>query len=170
MKTSLEPVIDVEAKVLILGTMPGDESLLRQQYYANPSNQCWLILQEIHQQPIGFSYNDRLKFMHDRRLALWDVLKSAEREGSSDSNIRNGQPNDFAGLFVIYSKLVAVALNGTKANKFFKRFVLNRQVIPRLKSLQLICLPSTSATPGRNVLPLDQKIQRWRVISQISNV
>ncbi len=167
MKASLEPVIDAKSKVLILGTIPGDVSLLKHQYYANPSNQFWLILEKIYEQPIGYTYSERLEFIRNRKLALWDVLRNAEREGSSDSNIKNAEPNDFAGLFAAYPELVAIAFNGSKAEKLFERLVLKQQRIPRLKNLKLLYLPSTSATPGRNVLSLEQKIERWRMISRI---
>lgn len=41
----LAPIIDDQAKILILGFMPGTESLKRGQYYANKRNQLWKIME-----------------------------------------------------------------------------------------------------------------------------
>ena len=46
MKTiySFDPVIDDQSKIIILGSMPGEESLKKNQYYGNPKNQFWKII------------------------------------------------------------------------------------------------------------------------------
>jgi hypoxanthine-DNA glycosylase len=166
MKLGLKPVVNDVSKILILGTLPGDDSIQKQEYYANPRNQFWSILEKVYEQPIGDHYEERLRFLGNKDLALWDVLQSAEREGSSDRNIKNGRPNDFKGLFAAYPGLKAIAFNGVEAANLFSRLVLRRQAIPRLNNLRQLYLPSTSVMPGRYVLLLEQKIQKWRVISE----
>ena len=47
-----------------------------------------------------------------RRLGLWDVYGSCEREGSLDTSIRHPQVNDFARLHQACPRLAAVAHNG----------------------------------------------------------
>ena len=37
----LEPWIDQNARILIVGTMPSEKSLNEQTYYANPRNKFW---------------------------------------------------------------------------------------------------------------------------------
>src|ERR1039458_2650932 len=95
--------------------MPGDDSLRLQQYYAHRDNQFWKILAEVYGEAIGADYSQRVEFLHRRRLALWDVLRSAERRGSSDSGIKNGVANDFASILLTYTGLKAIIFNGGKA-------------------------------------------------------
>ena len=46
-KNILPPVVDEQTKVLIVGSMPGVQSLEKQQYYGNPRNHFWGIIGEI---------------------------------------------------------------------------------------------------------------------------
>ena len=87
-KRGLAPVIGDAPEVLILGSIPGDISIQKQQYYASPRNQFWQILSGVFDSPVGSTYADRVEFVLTHKLALWDVLKSADREGSLDSSIR----------------------------------------------------------------------------------
>src|SRR3954464_11650666 len=94
-KLGLPPVADENSRVLVLGSLPGDESLRLQQYYANPSNQFWSLLEGVFGAPVGSDYDERLRFLANHRVALWDVLQSAERRGSGDDAITRERPNDF---------------------------------------------------------------------------
>jgi hypoxanthine-DNA glycosylase len=166
MKYSFEPFIDSYSKVLILGTMPGEQSLAHNEYYANPKNQFWMILSGVFNQRPGSSYMEKLNFLQEHRLALWDVLQGAEREGSLDQNIRMEVPNDFSRIFVDYPSLKAVLFNGGKAEKYFQQLVLKQQVISRKKGIEFLRMPSSSPTPGKNVLPLPQKIEFWKILTK----
>jgi hypoxanthine-DNA glycosylase len=99
-KVGLPPIIGERSRILILGTLPGNESLRREQYYANSSNQLWKLLVAVYGEAIGEDYSQRVEFLHRRRLALWDVLRSAERAGSSDRRIKNPVANDFSDLLL----------------------------------------------------------------------
>ncbi len=122
-KSGLPPVVWESSRILILGTMTGDESLRKQRYYANPSNKFWLILSKVYGGPIGTDYGERLEFLRRKGLALWDVLRSCERSGSSDGAIKSPVPNDFAALLEHYPRLQAVAFNGQKAETLFNKHV-----------------------------------------------
>lgn len=166
-KFGLPPVIGEISRILILGTLPGDDSLRLQQYYAHGNNQFWRILAEVYGEAVGADYSERLGLLHRRGLALWDVLRSAERVGSLDSGIKNEVANDFAGLLMAYTGLKAIVFNGGKAQTLFRRHVERAQATVARTSLCKVVLPSTSATRGRNVLPFAEKVVRWSLLATL---
>jgi hypoxanthine-DNA glycosylase len=164
MKHGLPPILWSHARILVLGSLPGDESLRRQQYYGNPRNQFWAILARIFDAQIGETYADKLRFLETHGIALWDVLERAERHGSLDSNIRNETPNDFRVLFAQLPQLRTIALNGSKAATAFVRHVQPR-CEKQIAAMRVLALPSTSPVPSRKFLNVDAKLELWRVIA-----
>jgi len=147
--TGFDPVADTRARLLILGSMPGLRSLAAGQYYAGPRNRFWPLMGE----HLGFdpaiAYGRRLSKLTDAGIALWDVLRSCEREGSLDASIVESTevPNDFTAFLERHSHLRAIAFNGQKAAKSFeKRVALSSPLRDRLDFLRL---PSTSAANAR---------------------
>ncbi|MDR3388921.1 MAG: DNA-deoxyinosine glycosylase [Rudaea sp.] len=165
MKHGLAPILWPDSRVLVLGSLPGDESLRLQQYYANPRNQFWTILARIHDATVDADYASRLSFLRDHGIALWDVIQRADRPGSLDAAIKNAVPNDFAPLFERAPAVRTIVFNGGAAARLFERSV-RRLVVPQLLCAhRLIPLPSTSPIPGRNVCTLGQKIEKWKIIA-----
>ena len=161
----LPPIENPSARILILGSMPGEASLRAGQYYAHPQNLFWRMLGEIfgdagdesrHDAP----YADRLRMLKSNGIALWDVLASCVREGSLDADIASGsmQPNDFAAFFTAHDKIERVLFNGAKAEACFRR-----HVAPSLEmhAIRYLRLPSTS--PANASIPYTRKIAEWRV-------
>jgi TDG/mug DNA glycosylase family protein len=160
-KHGLRPVVDEKSRALILGTLPGDESLRQQRYYSNPNNQFWTLLSDVFGVSPGPSYAERLGFLTDHGVALWDVLQSAHRAGSSDSAITDPRPNDFGDLFATFPALRRVGFNGTRAESLWRKYVRAQTNVPH-ESLVTVTLPSSSGSPGRNVLAYDEKLVRWK--------
>ena len=79
---------DARARFLILGSMPGAESLRRQEYYAFKHNAFWRIMGELYSFSPALPYPERLAALRDAGVALWDVLAECERPGSLDASIR----------------------------------------------------------------------------------
>lgn len=163
MKHGLAPLLWPHARVLVLGSLPGDESLRRQQYYGNPRNQFWPIIARIHGAVFADDYAQRLSLLERHGIALWDALARAERRGSLDGNIRNEAPNDFEPAFRAMPQLRVIALNGAKAAAAFARHV-QPKFAAWLESLRILALPSTSPVPARKYLDLDAKTEFWRAI------
>ena len=159
MITSFEPIVDKNCKILILGTMPSITSLKKQQYYGNKQNQFWKIIYKLFNKDIEEDYEKRKIFLLNHRIALWDVLKSCDREGSSDSRIVNPVCNDFETFFNIYPGIKAVFFNGSKAEELFKKLVMGKM---QLKAdLSFHGLPSTSPA---NTMRFEDKLERWKII------
>jgi TDG/mug DNA glycosylase family protein len=159
-KRGLAPVVDENSRVLILGTLPGEESLRQQRYYSDSRNQFWSLLSGVFDAAPGRSYAERLEFLARHGVALWDVLESAERAGSSDAVITKPRPNEFGELFSTFPALRRVAFNGTKAELLWRTHIRTRMDVPH-DSLITKVLPSSSGSPGRHVLSFKEKLARW---------
>lgn len=157
MPKSFEPVIRSSSRILILGSMPGEESLRKREYYGNPRNQFWRILYSLFGREKDEVYEKRLEFALEHKIALWDVIESCQREGSLDSNIKEPSPHDFAWLYETYPQIQGVVFNGGKAYEVYRR-----QVGLMLKEgLGYLALPSTSPA---NTLRYEDKLEKWRSI------
>jgi hypoxanthine-DNA glycosylase len=150
------PVADSDATILILGSMPGKESLKQNQYYAHPQNAFWKIMGELICAYPHLPYEQRLHKLTAVHIALWDVLATCERETSLDSNIRKEQPNDFAAFFNQHPYITRVFFNGAKAEQCFRKFVLGTQKLPPLDFARL---PSTS--PAHAGMRYAEKLKVW---------
>jgi tRNA-dihydrouridine synthase B len=151
-----------DARVLILGSMPSVMSIEAGQYYANPRNAFWPVMQRLLGWPHGLDYEDRAERLRRARIALWDVLHSGERPGSLDTSIVSGleTANDFSSFFAAHRQIRTVFFNGAKAEALFQRLVLPG--LPQSLGLRFVRLPSTS--PANASLNLEAKTAAWRVI------
>ena len=138
--------------------MPGAESLRRRQYYAHPQNAFWPIMAGLLGFDAGAPYARRLRSLKAARIALWDVLRSCEREGSLDTRIEEEIANDFERFFRAHPGLTHVFFNGVKAEASFRRHV--PQHVGR--ALRYARLPSTS--PAHAALTAARKLAAWRAI------
>jgi len=116
---SFEPVYTPEARVLIVGSMPGVKSLEDAQYYAHPRNAFWPILFDVFGAELTRDYEAKKALIRENGLALWDVARACEREGSLDSNMRDIAYNDFAALFAECPHIHTVLCNGGTAHSLF---------------------------------------------------
>ena len=105
---SFDPIVDDKSRVLILGTMPGVESLRKQEYYGHPRNAFWPIIAAACGRELPVSYVEKTAMLLDGGIALWDVCRGCEREGSLDSNIKAVKPNDINSLLLRYAKIKRV--------------------------------------------------------------
>lgn len=139
--------------------MPGERSLAAAEYYAHPRNAFWKIMQEVAGVESTASYEQRLRSLQVRGIALWDVLHSCHREGSLDAAIKRGSVkiNDFAAFFRRHPKISVVLLNGGTAERYYKRYVL-----PGIENVNIrhIRMPSTS--PAHAAMSFEQKTKMWR--------
>jgi hypoxanthine-DNA glycosylase len=155
--TGFPPVAARDARLLILGSLPGALSLARGEYYAQPRNAFWPIMGRLVGAAPELPYAERLDRLRAAGIALWDVCASGFRPGSLDAAIRRDSvvPNDFAVFFRAHPGIGAVCFNGATAADLFTRLVK-----PAPPTLALTTLPSTS--PAHAAMPLAEKLRRWR--------
>lgn len=159
---SFPPIISPAASTLILGSMPGNRSLRVGQYYGNPQNLFWPFIEELYQIPHTLPYAHRIEALQDVGIALWDVLKECEREGSLDTAIvpTSELPNDFHGLLTTHPAIQRICFNGSKAATAFMRHVL--PTLPESIHTRLTLIPLPSTSPANRAIPTAEKLVRWR--------
>ena len=159
---SFPPIAMPDARVLILGSMPGQASLAAGQYYAHPRNAFWPLMGKLLGFDSALDYPARVAVLNDARIAVWDVLASCHRPGSLDSAIAAESlvANDLAGFMANHRLVSHVFFNGGTAEKLFRRHVLP---ILGTTNLHLTRLPSTS--PAHAALSFTQKLAAWNAVT-----
>ena len=158
--SSFEPVSAPTARVLILGSLPGQESLRRREYYAHPRNGFWGIVEVLFGIPSTMSYAERTRRLSRSGVALWDVCASAHRPGSLDVSIRPDSviANDIAAFLRGHSRTNLICFNGAKAGELFRKHV----GVP--KGVPCLLLPSTS--PANATMSFAEKVKCWSVVKE----
>lgn len=158
-KSGLPPIARKDARLFVLGSLPGDASLAARRYYAHPTNQFWRLLgAAIGEELQPLAYEERLERLADRRVGLWDVIAVAARRGSLDQAIRDAQHNRIDHLLHDFPELRAIAFNGSTAAAAGRRLIGEQT-----PGLALIDLPSSSAA---NTRPLEEKVGAWAAIRE----
>lgn len=158
------PIADERAGVLILGSLPGQVSLQRQQYYALPQNAFWKIMGRLYGAGPEVPYAERTRHLVRNGIALWDVCAAAQRPGSLDSAIVRASviPNDFSAFLAVHREIKLIAFNGAKAAELYRRRVLPG-LPASLAAIRTEVLPSTS--PAFAAMTFEEKLARWKTIS-----
>ncbi len=159
------PILGPEPRVLILGSMPSVESLLRREYYGNRRNHFWPLMYHILR--VGEPperYAEREGFLKERGIAVWDVFEGCERVGSLDSRIAQEEYRDVGAFLRANPSIRAVFFNGRKAEQGFRRglaFYGYKEV-----RAQVLRLPSSSPIPTKKYRKLEDKLAEWMVITE----
>lgn len=158
---SFEPVSDEKCRVLILGSVPGTASLRKEEYYGHERNGFWKVIYSLFGEEYEGGYDKRKKFLLNHGIALWDVIKSCEREGSLDSHIKNPEINDFESFFKKHPNIRNVFFNGKKAYGLFKKAMGFG-----FENIDFTCLKSTSPA---NAIKFEDKLGDWKKILSALN-
>jgi hypoxanthine-DNA glycosylase len=155
-KRSFAPVVDRDTRVLVLGSLPGEESLARGEYYANPRNHFWRLIGAVIGAELGpLPYPARLERLLEAGVGLWDTVGSATRRGSLDGNIRGIEANRLAELVGTLPRLRAVGFNGGRSAS------LGLKALAGEARAALLSLPSSSPA---YTLPFAAKLERWMAL------
>jgi len=166
---SFTPIASPNSKILILGTMPGNESLNSDQYYAHPTNHFWDIMFRVLLKDFDFfrlvqeneNYKSKIDLLIENRIALWDTLKYCDRKGNLDKDIRNAIKYDFDSFFKNQQEIKTILFNGQKAHKYF---IESFNHIVNQRNIKLSVLNSTSSSNSKNVFSI---LNEWK--NEINN-
>lgn len=154
------PLIGKNPKVLVLGTMPGGAALRKREYYGYEHNAFWKIMFDIFETPFSIDYKVRTDLLKSNFVALWDTIAECEREGSSDTAIKNIVYNDVEDFLKKYKTIKAVFLNSKFAYKIFLKAVKN-DIKP-----EVLVMPSTSPA---NTVKYEKKLSEWLKIKDFTS-
>lgn len=154
---NIHPIYNQQSKILILGSFPSVKSREAEFFYHHPQNRFWKILAPLfHHSPLT-TIEEKKKFLLENHIAIWDVIKSCEIHGSSDSSIKNIEINDINNL-LNNSKIEFIYTNGKKAHQLYQKYCYP------ITKREDICLPSTS--PANAQFTFDRLIDQWKIICQ----
>lgn len=157
-KRCFDPVVDARTRLLVLGSLPGEQSLAAQQYYGNRQNRFWFLMSAVTGVDlVQLDYAARLHALLERRIGLWDVVAEAHRPGSLDSGIRERSDNDLPGLLDRLPQLTAIAFNGGTAAK-----VGLKVLGAKAAGYHIVALPSSSPA---YTLSAAEKLVKWQALA-----
>lgn len=153
---SIEPIYDKNSRVLILGSFPSVKSREEGFFYGHPQNRFWKVLAEVFKKDVPTTIEEKKLLLIENNIAVWDVIKSCDIEGSSDSSIKNVVANDLS-VILETADIKQIYVNGKKAEQMYKKYIF-----PRIKR-EVICLPSTS--PANAAWSLEKLVAQWGKIT-----
>lgn len=138
---TFEPIYNKESKILILGSIPSVKSRENDFYYGHPKNRFWNLIAKIYNEKTPTKIYEKEKLILKNSLAIYDVIKSCDIQGSSDSSIKNVEINDINSI-IQSSNIKKIIFNGNKAYELYQKYEKN-------KFKNIVCLPSTSPANAR---------------------
>ena len=140
------PVYDGNSRILILGSFPSAASREVCFYYGHPRNRFWRVLSLVFGEEVPQDIEGRRAFLLSHGVALWDSIASCTITGSSDSSIRDAEPNKIPELLE-KAPIQRIFCNGRASHACYERFVY----------------PS----PANAAKSLEALAEDWRVILQL---
>lgn len=158
---SLPAIVGENPQVLILGTIPGELSLCRKEYYAASGNSFWKILAKIYHYNKEFeTYDEKLNFLKANNLALWDAFESCVRTGSADKDIVKSsiKLNKIATFLKEHPTIKRVVFNGQRAEEALRK-----------QNFAEVCKVIAYSTSQANThQTFDEKVKNWKACLKIS--
>jgi TDG/mug DNA glycosylase family protein len=158
-KYGIAPIVSKNCRILLLGSMPSESSLSKQEYYGHPQNSFWSIMQTFTHVASKSPYPERVQSLHNAGIGVWDVIASCVRPGSLDSRISAASisVNPLIELILHHPELQLIGLNGGKAFELFQRHFIKTNLLP--SAIKYAKLPSTS--PAHTMLK-QEKVVLWQ--------
>ena len=151
----IKPVYDENSKILILGSFPSVKSREANFFYGHPQNRFWKVLAAVFETEVPNTVDEKKEFLLAHGVAVWDVIKSCDIVGSSDSSIKNVVPNDLREI-LNGADIRQIFVNGKTAEQYYKKYI--EKEIGR----KAICLPSTS--PANAAWNMEKLVAAWKQI------
>ena len=152
----IKPVYDKNSRILILGSFPSVKSREANFFYGHPQNRFWKVLAAVFKTEVPGTVEEKRAFLLVHGVAVWDVIKSCDIVGSSDSSIKNVVANDLREILDA-ADIRQIFVNGKTAEQYYKKYI--EKEIGR----KAICLPSTS--PANAAWNVEKLVTEWKQIA-----
>lgn len=153
----IEPIYNVDSKILILGSFPSVKSREEGFFYGHPQNRFWKVVSAVFQVETPVTVEEKKSFLLEHHIAVWDVIQSCDITGSSDSSIKNVVANDLS-VILKQADIKKIFVNGKKAEQLYKKYLQDEL------GREAICLPSTS--PANAAWNLERLIDAWKELKE----
>jgi hypoxanthine-DNA glycosylase len=150
-----DPIYDENSRILILGTFPSVKSREVQFYYGHPRNRFWKTLAALLQTDFPQTVEEKIRFLKEHHIALWDTCAACDIDGSADATIRRTVPNDIRPILKT-ADIRAIFCGGKTAGRLYETHIYPLTTIPA------IVLPSTS--PANAACTDAMLIDAWSAI------
>ncbi|MBQ7900855.1 MAG: DNA-deoxyinosine glycosylase [Clostridia bacterium] len=154
-KHPINPIFDINSKILILGSFPSVKSREQMFFYGHPQNRFWKVVSAVFDRNTPETVEEKKDFLLSTHIAVWDVIASCDIAGSSDSSIKNVVPNNL-NTILNTAKIKNIYVNGKTAEKYYNKYIKDNIKRPA------ICLPSTS--PANAAWSLERLIEAWEIV------
>lgn len=151
----IRPVYNKNSRILILGSFPSVKSREANFFYGHPQNRFWKVLATVFETEVPVTVDEKREFLLAHGVAVWDVIKSCDIVGSSDSSIKNVVPNDLREI-LNNADIRQIFVNGKTAEQYYKKYI--EKEIGR----KATCLPSTS--PANAAWNVEKLVVEWKQI------
>ncbi len=151
----IKPIFDKNSKILILGSFPSQKSREQNFFYGHPQNRFWQVIAKVFGQETPVSVEQKTKFLLENNVAVWDVIRSCDITGSSDSSIKNVVANDL-NVILATARIEKIFVNGKTAQKYYSKYV------EKTIGIKAEALPSTS--PANAVWSVEKLVDKWQII------
>lgn len=151
----IAPVFDRDSRILILGSFPSVKSRESGFFYGHPMNRYWKVISAVFGEDCPVTIPEKKAFLLRNHIAVWDVIRSCEITGSSDTSIKNVTVNDLS-LILDAADIRQIFVNGRTAEKMYRRYTMP------VTGRDCVVLPSTS--PANAAWSLQRLIETWKII------
>lgn len=155
---NIPPLYDENSRILILGSFPSVKSREAKFFYGHPQNRFWRVVSAVMNEGCPSTVEEKRAFLLRNGIAVWDVIKSCDITGSSDSSIKNAVPNDLSEIFAA-ADIKAVFCNGKASYAMYRKY--QEKQTGRTAEV----LPSTS--PANAAYGIERLIEEWIKIKRI---
>ena len=101
------------------------------------------------------NYLDKIVFLKQNNIVLWDVCQTCYRKGSLDSDIQKEIPNEIPNLIQQNPTINKIIFNGQKAEKLYKKHF---EFLNKIKYFTVL-----SSSPANAAFTYDQKLENWKL-------